>query len=152
MTGVQTCALPISTGHDAIEGEGIRRAIARAKESDIRILLFDATLAPDKNTLALKNENSLIVFNKADLSPPPSSPRRGEDALRISTKTGAGLKDLTDALVEKVKSLIGAYNAGAPSLTRERHRNALGDCVDSLSRALSAAAPELAPSEAGLVA
>ena len=127
------------TGHDKIESEGIRRALQRAREADIKILLFDATAEKsDAHTAALKDENSLVVFNKIDLGHSGSGE---ESSLKISTKTGSGLKALTGALVEKIKALIG--ERVSPSPTRARHRAALEECAQLLERALVAPQPEL---------
>lgn len=123
------------SGHDKIESEGIRRALSRAQEADIKILLFDATAgAPDQNTMALADNKSLIIFNKSDM-------RKMENNIAVSARTGAGLKTLTAAIVEKIKSVIG--ERAAPSPTRARHRAALEECRESLRRALGASSPEL---------
>ena len=123
------------TGHDKIESEGVRRALARAREADIKILLFDATAAnPDAKTAALEDEKSIIVFNKADL-------HSLQKSLNISAKTGMGLKTLTAAIVAKIKAIIG--ERAAPSPTRARHRAALEECAQSITRALAAHQPEL---------
>ena len=55
-------------GQEAIESEGIKRALKRAQEADLRVLLFDASeKKPDQHTLNLMNENSFFVVNKIDL-------------------------------------------------------------------------------------
>ena len=127
------------TGHDKIESEGVRRALARAREADIKILLFDAGAAtPDQHTAALKDEKGIVVFNKIDLCPSVSTT---ESSLKISTKTGVGLKAMTAAIVAKIKAIIGERIA--PSPTRTRHRAALEECRESLQRALAANQPEL---------
>lgn len=142
-----------AAGHDAIEGEGIRRALKRAQEADIKILLFDATEeTPHAATLALRDENSLIIFNKADIPlPSPGSLRslslslQGEGlrerVLDISVKTGAGLDLLIQKLVEKIKASLG--KSEAPALTRARHRDAVNEAHAALERALQAPLPEL---------
>ncbi len=128
-------------GQDAIESEGIRRALQRARDADIRILLFDATALPslDKHTQALADEHSLIIFNKSDLSKSAAKPF--PDALFISAQSGAGLDRLTIALRDKIKTLLGTR--AAPPPTRRRHREALAHTLDSLTRALNGAEPEL---------
>ncbi len=130
----------LSGGQDAIEGEGIRRALARAESADIRLLLFDATALPDRDphTAALADDTALTAFNKADAyqgSPP------GEDPLMISARTGQGLEALGAALVEKAAALIGTRET--PSLTRSRHRAALTGTLAALQRGQGAALPEL---------
>jgi tRNA modification GTPase len=141
-------------GHDAIESEGIRRALNAAQNADIKLLLFDATQSePDAATMALRDENALVVFNKADaasaLTLPISLKGDGSNAegvsgegLSISVQTGVGLDTLTNALIQKIKSIIGR-KSNTPTLTRARHREALEHCRAALDRALSAPLPEL---------
>lgn len=122
-----------------IENEGIRRALARAQEADLKILLYDGTAdAPDAATLALEDKKALPVLNKADAGitmAHPGSP------IRIAVKTGEGLPALLETLSERIETLLGDRSA-AP-LTRPRHREALEDCRAALRRALDAALPEL---------
>ncbi|HTK85528.1 MAG TPA: tRNA uridine-5-carboxymethylaminomethyl(34) synthesis GTPase MnmE, partial [Patescibacteria group bacterium] len=128
----------LGTGAQAsIESEGIRRAIARAEEADIKILLFDATTpSPDRHTLALADKNSLIVFNKCDVQPARHALEGGHmPPLSISVKSGHGLGKLAAALVDKIKEIIG--DRAAPSPTRARHRQALENCAASLENALT---------------
>ena len=119
----------------SIESEGIRRALVRAQEADIRLLLFDATAAMlDQHTLALLNEDSIVVFNKTDLSQGKHPSLYGHDPIAISVRDGAGLGKLATALVDKIKTLIG--DRAAPSPTRARHRAALENCAASVDNAL----------------
>lgn len=142
-----------ASGHDAIESEGIRRALLRAQNADIKILLFDATQEPDENTLNLVDENSVIVANKTDCHPEGaqrlkdlmksknSSPAAQNDIVGISAATGENLAVLTAALIAKIKTRLGSSEA--PALTRSRHRAALEECRASLLRACAAKLPEL---------
>lgn len=113
---------------DAIEAEGIRRALARAAEADLRIAVIvtgDATPIAD-----------LVVANKIDLG--GTVP---EDAVGISVRTGAGLDALRDKLADTARALTQAQ--GPPPLTRARHRAALLEAVERLEGATTAAWPEL---------
>ena len=132
-----------SEGQDSIEGEGIRRALKRAEDADIRVLVFDASALPalDPHTARLVRDNTIIVFNKVDqyqgvipllLSPAP---------VVISVKEQQGLDTLLEALLTMIRAMIGSRET--PSLTRERHRTALQECRASLVRALTAPLPEL---------
>ncbi len=126
-------------GQDAIESEGIRRALAKAERADIRLLLFDGAALPalDKHTLGLRNETALVVMNKADkIADKPV----GESVI-VSARTGQGLDELIRVLTDRIESLIGYREA--PSLTRHRHREALEDCRAALQRSFSAKLPEL---------
>lgn len=130
-------------GQESIESEGIRRALKRAEDADIRILLFDASVLPvlDMHTLKLIRENTLIVFNKADQAAEEIPAIHAHIPLVVSAKNGQGLGKLTDALLAMIREMIGTRET--PSLTRERHRTALHECRVSLIRALDAPLPEL---------
>lgn len=149
-------------GHDKIESEGIRRALSRAREADIKILLFDGTAKNfDDATLKLADENSLIVVNKSDLvtrrpragggpakKEEPDVRLRGHDILYVSVQDEINLDTLVSSLTVKIQNLLKPGET--PSLTRARHRAALEDALASLMRAKTAALPELAAEDVRL--
>ncbi|HEY4123613.1 MAG TPA: tRNA uridine-5-carboxymethylaminomethyl(34) synthesis GTPase MnmE [Rhizomicrobium sp.] len=118
---------------DAIESEGVRRALARAEAADLVILLQDGTAA-DEAEFARAD---LVVWNKADLPWP-----RPRDGLRLSLKTGEGLDALIAALTAKVAQKLETPTE-APPITRARHRRALEEAVSALARAQDATEAEL---------
>jgi tRNA modification GTPase len=121
---------------DAIEAEGVRRALAQAKASDLVLLLRDGT-APytDHDGVA----PDLLVWNKSDLAG-----FQKREGLALSLKSGAGLAELMSALTALVADRLETKGE-APALTRPRHRAALGEALASLrhSLAASSAQPEL---------
>lgn len=128
-------------GHDAIESEGIRRALEIAENADIRIILYDGRhQTPDPHSRALEDHpNTLPVINKTEGGCKLVHP---ENPLQISVKENKGI----DALLEKLTALIAAsFNSSAdtPVITRARHRAALTACQESLQRCLHAPLPEL---------
>jgi len=125
---------------DAIESEGVRRALARAEAADLVILLQDGTAAK----AAAFEDADLVVWNKADL--PWPEPREG---LKLSLKTGEGLDALLAALTAKVAQKLEAP-AEAPPVTRARHRHALEEAAVALVRAGAATEPELMAEDARL--
>lgn len=137
---------PDQLGQDAqsaIEGEGIRRAIERARYADIKLLLFDSTLGrEDEHTAALRDDRALCVYTKADLLP---SPDKAFNGVLISTRSGTGMEDLIAAIVARLETLYAPRGTSGP--TRRRHRAALEECRFALDRALHAppdiTAPEL---------
>ena len=132
-------------GGDEIEVEGVARARGRAETADLRLVVFDATLdlAAQTETADLVTAESLVVFNKVDLAPPPERAALATEAVfAVSAKTGAGLEALLAALAARAEALLGVAGGAAP-LTRLRHREALADCVAALRRAEQAALPEL---------
>jgi len=120
-----------------IEGEGIRRALERAHSADLKLLVFDGTQEMDTHTLALLDQNSLIVVNKAD----QNLSNIYDDYLHVSAKKGLGLDDLTTQMLAHIAPMMGTRET--PSLTRARHREALVEAQICLKRALAADLPEL---------
>jgi tRNA modification GTPase len=122
---------------DAVEDEGIRRALDRAERADLRLLLFDAGAWPDRDekTLALDGPEAIKLLTKADLGAPDPVPA-GYQA--ISAATGEGMP----ALMERLSGEVEARLAGSgPALTRARHRAAVAEAAAALARALDPAAP-----------
>ncbi|RMF38976.1 MAG: tRNA uridine-5-carboxymethylaminomethyl(34) synthesis GTPase MnmE [Alphaproteobacteria bacterium] len=125
-----------SSAHGALEREGMRRARARAAAADLILALFDLRDAPtfDPATLALVDGRTLVVLNKADLTTRPGPATvAGRPAVAISARTGAGL----DELIARIQqTAAAALDSGAPApITRARHRRALEECLDALTRA-----------------
>lgn len=129
-------------GQDAIEQEGIRRALQYAQEADIVILLFDGAALPslDPYTLKLLDDRALAFASKGDIA--RGAPRvKGEPLPVLSVATGEGLDGLVTALTRKVADVMGASDR--PYLTRARHREALRNTQVALARAEEAMLPEL---------
>ena len=80
--------------------------------------------------------HDIVVVNKVDLARIDAA-----DVLPLSVATGAGLPDLLKRL-EQSAAAVMEEGAGAPPLTRARHREALQECHEALGRALGA--PEVA--------
>lgn len=140
--------------HGTIESEGIRRALKRAEDADIRVLVFDGTEStPDKHTLNLINDNAIIVFNKSDADNYKANHSVLGDvkAIEISITTGQGLDQLLSALTDNIKSVF-TVSRETPSLTRARHRAALEDCRARLQSAVVADLPELMAEDLRLAA
>jgi tRNA modification GTPase len=115
---------------DAIEAEGIRRAMARAGQADITIILFDGTQAEaDAATAALIDTRSIIVHTKAD-SEHTLPPMAG--ALSVSAKTGQGIEALMETLAERTSAFFS--DGSAPMITRARHKALLGEALGHLQR------------------
>ena len=117
---------------DVIEAEGVRRALARAKEAHLTLLLLDAHAAQHGAAIPDGVTPDFTVWNKADLTP--------HDGISLSLKTGEGLPALLELLQQKVQQ---KFAGDAPALTRARHRVALAEALAALTHAEAAAAPEL---------
>jgi len=123
---------------DAIESEGVRRALARAEEADLRVALVEAgsfELAPQ--LVNVLKDGDFLLTSKSDLgSGEPASATRDFERLAISTATGDGIPDLLERVTHRVESSLG--DTETPALTRHRHREAVRETHDHLQRALAA--------------
>lgn len=142
-------------GAGDIEQEGVRRALDRAAAADLRLVVFDATRAPDAASRALLAGNAaggttIAVFNKSDLAADGPGEIDGQAALAISAKTGDGLAALLARIGDAAAALM-EQGDGAP-LTRLRHREALTAAVEALDRAAAGADSELVAEDLRLAA
>jgi tRNA modification GTPase len=125
---------------DVIEQEGLRRALQRAEEAEIRLFVFDAGHPAEAcGASAWPGPDTLLVANKIDLVPAGHA-NLPNMALAISALTGEGVDELLAALGERVAQ---SYRIEAPVLTRARHRQTLEEAVSSLRRSRVAALLEL---------
>lgn len=138
----------LRAAENKIEAEGIRRAQKLANEADIKVILFDSAAAPDAETLALVDKESVVVWTKTDKTKPTAGAVNGHGALEISSATGAGINILLKTLTEKLGNFFKPRQG--PSLTRTRHRNALNETCSALERSLQATLPELAAEDVRL--
>ena len=110
---------------DKIEAEGIRRALKKAQDADLKIFLIDAAnpiLRPD-----LIDENTLVVVNKIDSA---ALAKDFSDYLCISLTNNTNTSQLLEKLAEKISEMIPVQNS--PMITQERYRVALKNCVENL--------------------
>jgi tRNA modification GTPase len=119
--------------YDAVESEGVRRALASAEHADLVLLLLDGS-QPFGGEWP---KADLTVWNKSDLPWPWQ-----QSGLRISARSGDGLEALLTELSRQVREKLERPNE-APPITRARHRRALEEAAASLTRALNASEPEL---------
>jgi tRNA modification GTPase len=134
---------------DKIEAEGIRRALKKAGEADLKIFLVDA-----KNPIIRKDlidENTIVVVNKLDLVSRDSGPRHEDgvtnphsisprlhdgvhfansDPIFISLTNNINTSLLLKKLEEKILEILPRQNS--PLITQERYRNALKNSVTNL--------------------
>lgn len=114
----------------AIEKEGIRRGLAKARSADLRLVMVAAKRGGGvEGDFDLAQPGDLRIVNKADMGEGVGG------ALAISALTGAGIEALVAALTERVAALFGASEH--PVITRARHREGLEACSFELKRALA---------------
>jgi tRNA modification GTPase len=134
---------------DAIESEGVRRALERAFDADLRIAVIEAgatALAPELSRVIL--DDDVLVISKADLDTRDAdallvalADALGTEPLRVSAATGQGVEALLALLGARVAADLAPGEA--PFLTRARHREAVTAALVALQRALAAPAAEL---------
>jgi tRNA modification GTPase len=127
---------------DAIEQEGVRRALARAESADLRLIVLDATQPDERVDPSLIDDNALIAVNKIDLVSSSFVMPGLDPAIHLSVMTGQGMDVLLSRLTAEVVKRAGSV--GAPLITRARHREALQRCAEALARFPNATLPELA--------
>lgn len=110
---------------DEIESEGIRRALKRAEDADLKILMFEAGAEPDTKTLSVMDDDALIVVNKTDVAK-----NTHKNAIDISLKKNQGLERLLEMLQEKIAQKFSISES--PLITRARHREALEKALAAL--------------------
>jgi len=133
---------------DAVEAEGVRRALARAEEADLRIAVVEVGQDVPPELEAAVREGDLLVRSKADRIAAHSS----GDMLEVSALTGIGLRLLHTQIEERVAEALG--HEEAPVLTRARHRRLVEEARAALLRAIPAldAGAELAAEDARVAA
>ncbi|MBP5858154.1 tRNA uridine-5-carboxymethylaminomethyl(34) synthesis GTPase MnmE [Marivibrio halodurans] len=144
---------------EEIEAEGVRRALRAARAADIVIRMSAPDVSETVPPEALAGEGVVLidVRNKADMkgddiagnrpdimagdpaAPPTRAPAGGP--LALSVHSGVGWEDFLQRLREAVESVAGLGEAAG--LTRARHREAVSESRDALTRALEAPQPDL---------
>lgn len=116
----------IREASDAIESEGIRRALARAENADLKIVMFEAGQILSNDLQGLVDENTILLCNKVD----SGITNVASDQLNISVKNGKGLQQLLSVLEEKISTRYALTES--PTITRTRHRAFLQKALASL--------------------
>jgi tRNA modification GTPase len=136
----------IRHSQDIVEQEGVRRSLAALGAADAVIIVLDGSqplTGEDKRVLEeAKGKSAIVVMNKSDLERKAEAPTGQGVVVAISCKTGAGLDQLRQSLVELAKrgSAHGREHAWA---VNQRHKTALEKAKASLGRALASTATGL---------
>jgi tRNA modification GTPase len=127
---------------NVIEVEGVRRALERARDADLRVGVVDGAAAI-LSAAALEgalSADDLVVVTKRDLGfhadADIAAPAGAGGVHFISAKTGEGMQALAEALEQRVAHSLQGEEA-AP-LTRARHRRLIEDAHAALTRAEAA--------------
>jgi tRNA modification GTPase len=115
---------------NAVEAEGVKRALDRAEKADLRLVLVEKDkLKNCQENGALLTDNALLLITKCDNGPAPL-PDNVKSAYAVSVKTGFGLPQLLNAITDRLSLLAPATE---PSyIARPRHRAALEEALSHI--------------------
>lgn len=104
---------------DAVEREGIDRAQRRLAAADLVVWMDESSNPPDGVT-------AIRIFPRSDET---DRQGRGTDLLRVSARTGEGIGELIERLIDEARSILP--REGEVALTR-RQRDHLGRCYEAV--------------------
>ena len=122
----------IRESEDQIEKKGIKLALNKAENADLKIIVIDAKTVDFKGFLEdLIDDNSILVVNKSDLIDKElSSKIKKLNPILISVKNNLNLDDLILKIKDKLKNKF--IENEDVLITRARHRNHLEQCLEYL--------------------
>ncbi len=125
---------------DQIEKIGIERGLQKARNADVLLFVFDASL--DQDPMSVPDDVSgildtlkpcIYLANKMDLVDGPPQPMpQAIDAIEISTKTGMGM----DELLQAIKIRLHMEEREPEFSARARHIDALRGCLEKINQGL----------------
>ena len=134
---------------DAVEAEGVRRALARAEDADLRLGVVDVSRETlDAGVVEKLREGDALVLNKIDEAGEASASLNFEGVrFELSARDGQGVAALEAWLSNEVTRRLGRREA--PAISRARHREGVSRALGHLQAAQGqlAFAPELASAE-----
>jgi len=123
----------------SVEKEGIRRAEAKAQDADLKLVLVRADEWPviPKGVQPWLDEKAILLLTQTDRVPMfhvehSVMPDNLMGHASVSIKDKDGLDQLFDQLLKYVSDIMAPREL--PSLTRIRHRKALEETIEHLSR------------------
>ena len=122
----------IRDSKNEIEKTGIKLALKTAEDADLRIVVIDAKSVEFTSVLKnLLDENSILVVNKSDLIKGElNSEIKKFYPILISVKENLNIDELILKIKNKLKNKF--ITSTDILITRERHRQHLEQCLDSL--------------------
>ena len=143
---------------DPIEAIGVERSRDLLESADLVLCLIDGAEGAASEDLAFigelerKGKPRIPIWNKADVAPLPPPPQRkiaGGDLLGISAKTGAGIAELTAAIVKSAGVIAGGAGdlaataaLGAAAVGTARQKGLVEAAVAALENAMALAKDE----------
>ena len=116
-----------------IEGEGIKRALQKAEDANLKIIMLSSDNL-ESDMIKYADENTIVIINKADLA--GQGTISGELAkykpILISVTENKGLDQFYAQLKKWISENFSMPDD--PLITRTRHRNLLTESVKSLDK------------------
>lgn len=121
---------------DSIEAAAVARTRTSLQESDIVLVVMDASAPPDPADDEIIQQSTgkrrMIVFNKIDIE--DVDEHLAEDAeVRVSALEGWGIEDLLRELRRISEDMVG--DLADEIVTNERHAGCLGEALEGVERA-----------------
>ena len=122
----------IRESKNEIEKKGIKLALNRAEDADLKLIIVDAKSVDFTSVLKeLIDENAILVVNKSDLIVGNINKElKKHDHILVSIKNNLNLDKLILKIKKKLENKFISY--GDILITRERHRQHLEQCISHL--------------------
>ena len=122
----------IRESKNEIEKKGIKLALNRAEDADLKLIIVDAKSVDFTSVLKeLMDENAILVVNKSDLiAGNINNELKKHDHILVSIKNNLNLDKLILKIKKKLENKFISY--GDILITRERHRQHLEQCISHL--------------------
>ena len=122
----------IRESKNEIEKKGIKLALKKAEDADLKLIVIDAKNLDFKGAFKeLMDENAILVINKSDLlNEDLNLEIKKLEYVLISVKNNLNLEDLILKIKNKLKNKF--ITSKDILITRERHRQHLEQCLDHL--------------------
>ena len=122
----------IRESKNEIEKKGIKLALNRAEDADLKLIIVDAKSVDFTSVLKeLMDENAILVVNKSDLiAGNINKELKKHDHILVSIKNNLNLDKLILKIKKKLENKFISY--GDILITRERHRQHLEQCISHL--------------------
>ncbi len=135
-----------SNTKDTIEKEGIKRAISKAKETDIKIIILDITKL-EESYESIKfflneedNDNTIVVVNKVDLSQPNNNvsdflkEKNIKEYFLVSIKNNIGFDELKNKIIKTLEEITSIFED--PIVVHQRHNEIIFNCLEEINLSL----------------
>jgi len=126
----------IRKAKNKVEKEGIKRAIKKAKDADLILIMVDSSKKTiNRDLKKLINKDCILVFNKSDLGKKiPKNGFKENDQILISVKKNKNINNLIKTIKLKLsKKFVKTNNI---LVTRERHRIKLEAALKEIEKFL----------------